>query len=100
VALRTREIGVRVAIGASRGAVIGMVIRQALWLILLGAGVGLGATYVLGRTLRTFLYGIEPTDTASLGVSIVVLAVAALAACAVPALRATRIDPVVALRAE
>ena len=98
VALRTREIGVRMALGASSRTVVLMVMRQALALILLGAVAGSVATYVLGRTLRAFLYGIEPTDTVSLAVSVSLLVGAALVACVVPARRASRIDPAVALR--
>jgi putative ABC transport system permease protein len=100
VALRTREIGVRMALGASAGAVVRMVMRQALPLVLLGAVLGSGGAFILGRTLRAFLYGTEPTDTVSLAVSVSLIVGAAFVACAVPARRASRVDPVVALRVD
>jgi putative ABC transport system permease protein len=100
VAQRTQEIGVRNALGGQR--------RQMYWLILkrglaqLGAGVALGLAGALGvsQVLSTVVVNIRPTDPITYAATVVVLTVVSIAACLVPARRATRIDPIVALRAE
>jgi putative ABC transport system permease protein len=100
VTQRTREIGVRMAIGAQSGQVQWLIVRQGLMITLLGVLVGLIAWMGLGRLLSRFLYGVSPEDPITLvGTGLLWLAVAALA-CYVPARRATKVDPMVALRYE
>lgn len=100
VAQRTHEIGIRIAMGAGRGDVMRMVLRQGLFITLIGLGAGLAAALAASRLLSSFLYGIRPNDPATLiGVSLGLAAVALLA-CYLPAQRAMRIDPVAALRYE
>jgi putative ABC transport system permease protein len=100
VAQRTHEIGIRVALGASRGTILRMVLSRGLLLAVIGAVIGLIASHWLTELLRDQLYGISPSDPATLmGATIVLLAVA-FAACWIPARRATRVDPLVALRYE
>jgi putative ABC transport system permease protein len=97
---RTREIGVRMALGARRVDVVLMMLRKALLPVGLGLVAGLAAALAMSRTLAGLLYGISSTDPATYScVSLFLLAVAALATY-VPARRATRIDPLVALRCE
>jgi predicted permease len=100
VSQRTREIGVRIALGAPRAHVLGLVLRQGL--VLAGVGVLLGALAAFGatRALRGLLYGVAPADAVALGGAAALLALAALVASWVPARRAARLDPVMALRAE
>jgi len=100
VAARTREIGVRVALGAQPKSVFGMVVRQGLGAAAAGLTLGLLGAAALGRVLTSLLYGVKPTDVSTfLGVAGVLLAVV-LAACLVPARRAVRVDPLEALRSE
>jgi ABC-type antimicrobial peptide transport system permease subunit len=95
---RTQEFGIRMALGAQRASVLGMVLRQGLQLVLAGLAIGLAGALVLTRVLSTLLFGVEPTDALTyLAVSMVLVAVAA-AACLVPARRAATVDPMVALR--
>jgi len=96
---RTQEIGVRVALGARRAEVIVMVIRDGLRLAVAGAVIGLVGAFALGRVLAGFLYGVSPADPLTLAAVTLLLLLVAGAACLVPALRATRVDPMVALRA-
>lgn len=100
VAERTREIGVRIALGAPRGAVLGMIVRRALTLTILGAVTGLAVALALTRLMRGLLFQVTPSDPLTHGTVIVVLAAVALLASLIPAWRATRVDPVVALRQE
>ena len=98
VARQTREIGIRMALGAGRSNVITMVLRMGLWLIAAGLTVGLGASLVVNKVIASELWGVSPRDPATfLVVGFVVLA-AGVAACWFPAMRATRVDPLVALR--
>ena len=100
VAQRTREIGVRMALGAQGGAVRGMILRQVGMLTLIGGVIGLAAAIGLGRAARSLLFGMESYDPAVLAFASVLLALVALGAGYVPALRASRVDPIKALRYE
>jgi putative ABC transport system permease protein len=100
VAQRTREIGVRMALGAERGTVLRMILGQALGLILAGVGIGLAAAAASTRVLSKFLFGVKPIDAATFAAVSLLLAAVALVASWVPARRAMRVDPTVALRCE
>jgi predicted permease len=100
VTQRTREIGIRLALGARRSSAIWLVLRDALTMILCGIGVGLPFVWALGRLLQSQLYQVTPTDPAVLAVAILLLALAATAAAFLPALRASSVDPTEALRVE
>jgi putative ABC transport system permease protein len=97
---RTREIGLRSALGAAPRAILALVMRQALGLAAFGLLLGLAGAAALSRFLRALLYEVEPADPLTLGSVALVLAAVALLACLVPALRAVRIDPMRALRSE
>ena len=95
---RTAEIGVRMAFGAENGSIFKMMVGQGLWLSAAGIVAGAGAAILLTRAMRSMLVGVEPTDPATfLVMTAAFLAIAAIA-CAVPALRAARLDPMVALK--
>jgi putative ABC transport system permease protein len=100
VAQRTQEIGVRMALGARRGDVVRLAVGQALRATAVGAGVGLLAALWLSRTMRALLFQVQPADPTKLVASIALLLVVATAAAALPARRATRVDPMEALRNE
>ncbi len=97
---RTREIGIRLAFGAQRRAVLSMILRDALKLVALGIGVGVPIAIAGGYSLRAFLFGVVPVDPAALATACAVLAFAALLAACIPARRAAAVDPLVALRWE
>jgi putative ABC transport system permease protein len=98
VSLRVREIGVRMALGAEATNILKLVTYQGLRIICVGLIIGLGAGIILGQIIGSVLYGISATDPTALLTGTLVLALAALLACLLPAFRATRIDPITALR--
>ena len=97
---RTREIGVRVALGATRSNIVALVVRQGMWLTVLGLVVGLGGAWVASDALVTLLFGVSRLDqTTYIGVT-ALLGGVSLIACSIPAWRAARVDPSIMLRAE
>jgi len=100
VARRTREIGIRMALGANRGDVFSLIMRQGALQIAVSTAIGLGLALLVGQVLSSMLYRVSPTDPLALVASTGLLALAALFACWLPARRATRVDPNSALRAE
>jgi putative ABC transport system permease protein len=100
VSRRTREIGIRMSLGAGRSEVMRMVIGQGMQQALAGAGAGVGSALLLSQLMVKMLYGVRPSDPVTFGSVIVVLGLAALLATCVPARRATRIEPMTALRNE
>lgn len=100
VSQRTQEIGLRIALGARAGNVLGMIVRQGMGVVLGGMLAGVVGAVAMARLLATFLYGVKPNDAVTFSASFLILAAVALAACAIPAHRASKVDPVIALRYE
>jgi putative ABC transport system permease protein len=100
VTQRTHEIGIRMALGARAGNVVNLIMKNGLVLVLTGIVIGAGSAFMLTRFMATLLFGIEPTDSVTFVVVSVVFFVIAMVAALIPALRATRVDPLIALRYE
>jgi ABC-type antimicrobial peptide transport system permease subunit len=100
VAQRTREIGIRMALGATRGSVLRLVLRQSLWAVTIGLALGLGGALVTSRLLNASLFGVSGNDLVSYGAACLVLAVTAMIASMIPARRASLVNPMEALRTE
>jgi putative ABC transport system permease protein len=100
VTLRTGEIGIRIALGAGRGDVLWMVLREGLTPAIAGIGIGLAATFATSRLLESLLFGVKANDPLTLAAASIVMVAVAIMACVVPAMGAMRVDPAVALRQE
>jgi ABC-type antimicrobial peptide transport system permease subunit len=100
VARRTNEIGIRMALGAHRRRVLWMILRESLALVGIGVAIGLPMAFAATRLISSQLYGVNPTDPSTMTAATVVLAAIAVFAGYIPARRATRVDPMVALRYE
>lgn len=100
VVQRTHEIGLRMALGADRGDVLRLMVRQGTWIVLIGELIGLFAALVLARAASGLFYGVSPSDLWSIGGGMVLLMLVSVVASCLPAARAVRVDPVEALRYE
>lgn len=100
VTSRTNEIGIRMALGAQRRAVVWMVLRETMLLVAIGLVIGLGATIPTTRLIASFLFGLTPTDPATMALAALVLLGVASVASYLPARRASNVDPMAALRCE
>jgi predicted permease len=100
VGQRHREMGIRLALGAREGNVVGMILRSGLWLTLVGIALGVVGALALSRTVESMLFGIEPTDPLTFVAVSLLLGIVAMAACYMPARRAAKADPIEALRAQ
>jgi putative ABC transport system permease protein len=100
VTRRTREIGVRMALGAVAGDVLRLVIRQGMWTTIVGMAIGIGGSFALTRTMQSLLFGVSTADPLTLLGVVALLAAVSFLACWIPARRATKVDPLVALRYE
>jgi len=97
---RTHELGIRMALGAQARDVMTLILRQGLKMTLIGIGLGLVAAYALTRWMESLLFGVRPADALTFGMIAVVLLLVALLACWIPSRRATKVDPMTALRCE
>jgi ABC-type antimicrobial peptide transport system permease subunit len=97
---RKTEIGIRIALGASRSHVLGMVMRESLWVLGIGLAVGIPLTLFAMRPLKSMLYGVSPLDPVAFGLAIAVLILVSACAALAPARRAASVEPMQALRME
>ena len=100
VSQRTHELGIRMALGANRGSVLALVLRQEMGACLIGIVAGVIGALLMASLLESLLFGVTPRDTATLSIAALVLLAVTMIACVIPAQRATRVDPVTALRLE
>jgi predicted permease len=100
VAQRTRELGIRLALGADSRAIVRLIVRQGMWLTIAGLALGLAGALLLTRLMKGVLYGVSATDPLTFGLIALLLAIVALLACWIPARRAAKVDPMIALRQE
>ena len=100
VGQQTQEVGIRMALGARRGDVVRLVLRQHTMPSLVGVTIGLAGAFALSQSLQSLLYGVRASDPLTFGAMALTLTAVALLACCIPARRATRVDPVIALRAD
>jgi ABC-type antimicrobial peptide transport system permease subunit len=100
VAQRRREIGIRLALGAQARALIAMILSGAARLVVVGVAVGIPAAWAVARWIESMLFGLKPTDPFAIGGAIALLTAAALTAAFIPAVRASRLDPLITLRHE
>src|SRR6185295_10202070 len=98
VSQQTREIGLRMALGATKSQVLKLVLSQGMKLTLAGVAIGLGASLVMTRLMGSLLFNMSPTDPVTLSAVALILALVALVACSLPARRAARVDPMIALK--
>jgi len=100
VAQRTREIGVRIALGAQKSDVVRVFLREGMSFIIVGLPIGLAGAFAVTRLLSSLLFGVKASDPPTFACAAILLALVAFAACQIPARRALRVDPIVALRTE
>ncbi|MFI5244115.1 MAG: FtsX-like permease family protein, partial [Gemmatimonadales bacterium] len=100
VSTRRHEIGVRMALGAQRGAIVGLVARQGAWLALCGVIPGIALAYAAGRAMQTLLFGVDPGDAVTFAAAAVLCVLMTLAGSVIPVLRAVRVAPAAAFRGE
>jgi ABC-type antimicrobial peptide transport system permease subunit len=99
-ASRTREVGIRIALGATRGSIAGLVVFQGIRLVVIGATVGVLGSILVSRLLKDLLFGVRPFDAGTLLITILVLGTATVLAALIPAWRSARLQPMQALRTE